>query len=81
MDHWRQENGQNMKSEENSKSEKERYLNLSAGKNLQNFVDGITDSVNLIKVWNSISSNGRYRQETILSITNWESCDSRWEKW
>ena len=31
---------------ENSKSEKERYLNLSAGKNLQNFVDGITDSVN-----------------------------------
>ena len=35
---------------ENSKSEKERYLNLSAGKNLQNFVDGITDSVNLIKV-------------------------------
>lgn len=31
---------------DNSKSEKERYLNLSAGKNLQNFVDGITDSVN-----------------------------------
>ncbi|HFI0161253.1 TPA: DnaB-like helicase C-terminal domain-containing protein [Streptococcus suis] len=31
---------------ENSKSEKEKYLNLSAGKNLQNFVDGITDSVN-----------------------------------
>ena len=31
---------------ENSKSEKERYLNLSAGKNLQNFVDGISDSVN-----------------------------------
>lgn len=31
---------------ENSKSEEEKYLNLSAGKNLQNFVDGITDSVN-----------------------------------
>ncbi|NQK94452.1 DNA primase [Streptococcus suis] len=31
---------------ENSKSEKEKYINLSAGKNLQNFVDGITDSVN-----------------------------------